>query len=120
VHARRLIPGHVGELQQRRPLPQPSRRTLQLTRRFGVRHNRKSAGLAAREPSRTQVGATMMQSRPHASAQGGFTLVETMIAIVILTVGILSLLAVFGTAVATTQNAQENLIARRSEERRVG
>jgi prepilin-type N-terminal cleavage/methylation domain-containing protein len=54
----------------------------------------------------------MMQSRPHASAQRGFTLVETMIAIVILTIGILSLLAVFGTAVATTQNAQENLIAR--------
>lgn len=54
----------------------------------------------------------MMQSRPQASAQRGFTLVETMIAIVILTIGILSLLAVFGTAVASTQNAQENLIAR--------
>lgn len=54
----------------------------------------------------------MMQSRPQASAQGGFTLVETMIAIVILTIGIISLLAVFGTAVAATQNAQENLIAR--------
>jgi prepilin-type N-terminal cleavage/methylation domain-containing protein len=54
----------------------------------------------------------MMQSRPHTSAQSGFTLVETMIAIVILTIGIISLLAVFGTAVAATQNAQENLIAR--------
>jgi prepilin-type N-terminal cleavage/methylation domain-containing protein len=53
-----------------------------------------------------------MQSRPHASAQSGFTLIETMIAIVIMTIGIVSLLAVFGTAVAATQNAQENLIAR--------
>lgn len=35
-----------------------------------------------------------------------------MIAIVIMTIGIVSLLAVFGTAVAATQNAQENLIAR--------
>ena len=35
-----------------------------------------------------------------------------MIAIAILTIGIVSLLAVFGTAVAATQNAQENLIAR--------
>src|ERR1700676_18049 len=54
----------------------------------------------------------MTQRKSHASPQVGFTLIETMIAIVILTVGILSLLSVFGTAVAVTQNAQENLIAR--------
>ena len=35
-----------------------------------------------------------------------------MIAIVILSIGVLTLVAVFGTAVASTQNGQENLIAR--------
>ncbi len=54
----------------------------------------------------------MTQSKSHASGQRGFTLVETMIAIAIMTIGILTLLAAFGTAVSTTQNAQENLIAR--------
>jgi prepilin-type N-terminal cleavage/methylation domain-containing protein len=54
----------------------------------------------------------MTHRRSHASGQAGFTLVETMIAIAIMTIGIVSLLAVFGTAVAVTQNAQENLIAR--------
>ena len=54
----------------------------------------------------------MTQLKSHAPGQRGFTLMETMIAIVIMTVGILALLAVFGTAVAATQNAQANLIAR--------
>jgi len=56
------------------------------------------------------------QRRSHSCAQRGFTLIETMIAIVILMVGILSLVAVFATAVASTQNAQENLIARQKAE----
>jgi prepilin-type N-terminal cleavage/methylation domain-containing protein len=46
------------------------------------------------------------------SAQSGFTLIETMIAITIMGIGILTLIAAFGTAVNATQNAQENLIAR--------
>jgi prepilin-type N-terminal cleavage/methylation domain-containing protein len=54
----------------------------------------------------------MTQRKSHASGQRGFTLIETMIAIVIMSIGIVTLLAAFGTAVATTQNAQENLIAR--------
>ncbi len=48
----------------------------------------------------------------HASRARGFTLIETMIAIAIMGIGILTLVAAFGTAVATTQNAQANLIAR--------
>lgn len=48
----------------------------------------------------------------HKNAQRGFTIVETMIAIAILSFGILTLLATFATAVGATQNAQENLIAR--------
>jgi len=54
----------------------------------------------------------MTQRRSHVSGQRGFTLIETMIAIAVMTIGIVSVLAVFGTAVAATQNAQENLIAR--------
>jgi prepilin-type N-terminal cleavage/methylation domain-containing protein len=55
---------------------------------------------------------TMTQPRSQASRQRGFTLLETLIAIVVMSVGIIGVLAVFATAVATTQNAQENLIAR--------
>jgi prepilin-type N-terminal cleavage/methylation domain-containing protein len=54
----------------------------------------------------------MTQRRSSTSGQRGFTLIETMIAITIMTIGIVSLLAAFGTAVAATQNAQSNLIAR--------
>ncbi len=54
----------------------------------------------------------MMRGKSHRDAQLGFTLIETMIAIAIMTIGIVSMLAVFGTAVAATQNAQANLIAR--------
>lgn len=54
----------------------------------------------------------MTQRRFHSSAQRGFTLIETMIAIVIMSIGILTLVASFATAVGATQNAQENLIAR--------
>jgi len=46
------------------------------------------------------------------SGQSGFTLIETMIAIAIMGIGICTMLAVFGTAIAATSNAQENLIAR--------
>jgi prepilin-type N-terminal cleavage/methylation domain-containing protein len=46
------------------------------------------------------------------SAQSGFTIIETMIAIAIMSIGILTVLAAFATAVGATSNAQENLIAR--------
>jgi prepilin-type N-terminal cleavage/methylation domain-containing protein len=54
----------------------------------------------------------MTQNRSQASRQSGFTLIETMIAIAIMSIAIVTLIAAFGTAVAATQNAQENLIAR--------
>ena len=53
-----------------------------------------------------------MQSRSHRSSERGFTIIETMIAIAIMSVGILTLIAAFASAVATTQTSQENLIAR--------
>lgn len=42
----------------------------------------------------------------------GFTLIETMIAIVVMTVGLLALVASFASALAATQSAQEDLVAR--------
>lgn len=45
-------------------------------------------------------------------SEGGFSIIEVMIAIVILSIGVLTVVAAFATAVATTENAQENLIAR--------
>lgn len=57
-----------------------------------------------------------MQRGSRSCAQRGFTLIETMIAIVVLMIGVLTLVAVFATAVASTQNAQENLIARQKAE----
>jgi prepilin-type N-terminal cleavage/methylation domain-containing protein len=46
------------------------------------------------------------------SQQRGFTIIETMIAIAIMGIGMVTLIAAFATAVGATQNAQENLIAR--------
>jgi prepilin-type N-terminal cleavage/methylation domain-containing protein len=54
----------------------------------------------------------MTKRKARSGSERGFTLVETMIAIVIMCVGILTVVAAFATAVAATQNAQENLIAR--------
>ena len=42
--------------------------------------------------------------------QGGFTLIEVMISILILTVGLLSMLAVFSLAMSSTQTTQDYMI----------
>ena len=44
--------------------------------------------------------------------QRGFTLIEVMIAIAIMSISMLALIASFGTAIAATESAQEDLIAR--------
>jgi prepilin-type N-terminal cleavage/methylation domain-containing protein len=54
----------------------------------------------------------MIQHKSDSSAQRGFTMIETMIAIAIMSIGILTLIAAFATAVNATANAQQNLIAR--------
>lgn len=45
-------------------------------------------------------------------SQRGFTLIEVMIAIVVMSVGLLAVIASLATAVAATQSSQEDLIAR--------
>lgn len=46
------------------------------------------------------------------SNQGGFSLLEVMFAIVIMTVGLLAVIASFATAIKATSSAQEDLVAR--------
>jgi prepilin-type N-terminal cleavage/methylation domain-containing protein len=46
------------------------------------------------------------------AASQGFTLIEVMIAIVVMSVGLLAVVASIATAVAATQSAQEDLVAR--------
>ena len=45
-------------------------------------------------------------------AESGFSLIEVMISMVILTVGLVSLLGVFGLAMASTQTSQQDMIAK--------
>jgi prepilin-type N-terminal cleavage/methylation domain-containing protein len=45
-------------------------------------------------------------------ADQGFTLIEVMIAIVVMSIGLLAVIASFATAIAHTQSAEEDLIAR--------
>src|SRR5580700_5993208 len=61
------------------------------------------------------MGATMTQtyrSQRKQQSQRGFTLIEVMIATVVMTVGILAVMASFATAIAATASAQEDLVAR--------
>ncbi|MGD0791796.1 MAG: prepilin-type N-terminal cleavage/methylation domain-containing protein [Terriglobales bacterium] len=51
-------------------------------------------------------------TRSRKQGEGGFSLLEVMISMVILTVGLVSLLGVFGLAMAATQSSQEDMIAK--------
>ncbi len=51
-----------------------------------------------------------LDTRP--AGQRGFTLLEVMISMVVLTVGLVSLLGVFGLSMAATQTSQEDMIAK--------
>lgn len=54
----------------------------------------------------------MRVARQERGTQRGFTILEVMVAIVIVSIGILTVVAAFATAIASTENAQQNLIAR--------
>lgn len=53
-----------------------------------------------------------LYSRLRQPAQSGFSLVEVMISILILAVGLLGVLGVFGLAIAANQSSQQDMIAR--------
>lgn len=61
------------------------------------------------------MGTTMTETKKSVRklrTQRGFTLIEVMIAIAIMSISMLALIATFGTAIAATESAQEDLIAR--------
>jgi type II secretory pathway pseudopilin PulG len=61
------------------------------------------------------MGATMTRtSKPtgYPAGESGFTLIETMIAMLVLMIGLLAVVASFATAITATASAQEDLIAR--------
>ena len=62
------------------------------------------------------MGAAMIRrnriSHARKQREGGFTLIEVMTSMCILTVGLVSLLGVFGLAMANTQTSQQDLIAK--------
>jgi prepilin-type N-terminal cleavage/methylation domain-containing protein len=62
------------------------------------------------------MGTTMtnMKLRPinMRNREAGFSLIEVMIAIVVMSIGLLAVIASFTTAVAATQSAEEDLVAR--------
>jgi prepilin-type N-terminal cleavage/methylation domain-containing protein len=51
-------------------------------------------------------------SRQRKSTESGFSLLEVVISMAVLTIGMVSLLGVFGLAIATTQTSQEDMIAK--------
>jgi len=55
---------------------------------------------------------TLQSQTKRTSGQLGFTIIETMIAIAIMGIGLVTLIAAFAAAVSATQNSQQNLIAR--------
>src|ERR1700690_4453709 len=68
-----------------------------------------STGRSKIGPSRIGRGRNSRSLKP---SEEGFSLIEVLISMVVLTVGMVSLLGVFGLAMATTQTSQENLIAK--------
>ena len=62
------------------------------------------------------MGAAMIRRSGHfrvrKNRQAGFTLIEVMVSMAVLTVGLVSLLGVFGLAMATTQTSQQDMIAK--------
>jgi len=58
------------------------------------------------------VGTTVRNRQTRRSTERGFTLLEVMVAIVVMTVGLLALIASFAAAITATRSSQEQLIAR--------
>ncbi|HUM06471.1 MAG TPA: prepilin-type N-terminal cleavage/methylation domain-containing protein [Terriglobales bacterium] len=55
---------------------------------------------------------TQATTFPRGQAQRGFTLIEVVMSMAILTIGLVSLLGVFGLAISATQESQQDMIAK--------
>lgn len=53
-----------------------------------------------------------VKGTPKIQSQGGFSLIEVMVSIAIMTIGLVSLLGVFGLAMASTQSSLQNAISK--------
>ena len=58
------------------------------------------------------MGTTVNKGQSRRGSERGFTLLEVMVAIVVMTVGLLALVGSFAAALAATKSSQEQLIAR--------
>jgi type II secretory pathway pseudopilin PulG len=59
------------------------------------------------------MAAKISESGPAANRESGFSLLEVMISMFVMTVGLVSLLGVMGLAMASTQTSEQNAIAKR-------
>ena len=84
----------------------------QLVRRSSAACRESRAEIELRSTLRLRSGQASRGRLSPRKADGGFTLLEVMIAIVVMAIGMLALIASFATAITATASAQEDLIAR--------
>ena len=89
-----------------------SSRAITLWGGTGRIHGWRLYGKSGRLSMATAMMGRGVKARARKQAESGFSLLEVMISMVILTVGLVSLLGVFGLAMATTQTSQQNMIAK--------
>ena len=109
----------AGQCQQWRGVHSPARIRKQFPRHHAVGRNWPAARMAClQERGKVLLEATVKAERETAfrprpaKPRAGFSLIEVMISMVILVVGLISMLGVFGIAMAATQTSQENSTAK--------
>ena len=65
-----------------------------------------------RKFNRGRASGALLTDRRRATNESGFTMMEVLISVVILTIGLVSMLAMFTVALAATNNSQEDLTAK--------
>jgi type II secretory pathway pseudopilin PulG len=60
----------------------------------------------------TMIGSTRSKALRNGPSQAGFTLIEALISMCIITIGLIALLGAFTVAMAATQNAKQDMIAK--------
>src|SRR5579863_170381 len=113
LQSRRNCQRCTRQHQQRDRLYGPHGRRLQRARDHVVGNHRTHSRMAIAERFWSEhLEATVMAAKLRSKKQKGFTLIETVISMVILTIGSVGLLGVFGLAVKAGQTSQDDMIAR--------